>query len=218
MRILSIDCAGSGCGVCLWVDGAVCAQSVETMARGQDARLMPLIEELMAKAAWAYADLDRIAVTRGPGSFTGLRIGLACARAIGLAAEKPVLGIDRFAVHAAQQASRAKELLVVLESRRLELYTRLYAPVGQPVGEAAMQTPDEIAALVQAHPALRIAGDAQAPLATLIASALFVPPTEPEAQTCASLAASADPADPGLTPRPLYLRAPDVTMKPCEAV
>ena len=99
MMVLGIDSAGAGCGVCVWQDGRVLASAFEAMERGQDRRLVPLILEVMQKAGADFDTLDRIAVTRGPGSFTGLRIGIAAARGIGLAASKSVLGIDRFAIY-----------------------------------------------------------------------------------------------------------------------
>src|SRR5271168_4937059 len=102
MLILSLDSAGAGCGVTVWRDGKILATHAEHMERGQDQRLMPLVLEIMKKAGVTFGDLDRIAVTRGPGSFTGLRIGLAAARGIGLAANKPVIGIDRFSIFHAQ--------------------------------------------------------------------------------------------------------------------
>jgi len=211
MIILALDCAGGGCGVCVTQGNVVLALTEERMDRGQDSRLVPLIEETLAQAGVTYADLDRIAVTRGPGSFTGLRIALACARALGLAAGKPVIGIDRFVIQAAQHKGQSP-LLIALESRRLELYVRLdqNAP--------ALWPPQEIAALLKTHPALKIAGDAQETLRPLIGRSAFVGLQEPEVLTCATLAALADPADAAFAPRPLYLRAPDVTIKACEAL
>jgi tRNA threonylcarbamoyladenosine biosynthesis protein TsaB len=63
------------------------------MDRGHQERLAPLAQEVMARAGLAFADLDRIAVTLGPGSFTGLRVGLAFAKGLGLALDRPVIGL-----------------------------------------------------------------------------------------------------------------------------
>lgn len=204
MLILALDSAGSGCAACVWKDGQVLAQGEEKMERGQDSRLLPLVQEIMAKAGLSYAELDRIAATRGPGSFTGLRIGLAAARGLGLAAGKPVIGIDRFSIHRAQR-KESKELLVLLESRRLELYTRFY-PVSGVAHEPELLPPEEIEKFLAQHPGLEIAGDVSA----FSASSL-----ESEVITCAALAALADPEEAAFLPRPLYLRAPDVTIA-CE--
>src|SRR6201996_9161121 len=122
MLILSLDSAGSGCSACVWRDGKVLAEAHEAMHRGQDQRLMPLILQTLKQANVDFPQLDRIAITRGPGSFTGLRIGLAAARGIGLAAEKPVIGIDRFSIYREQVQRADKDLLVIIESKRRELY------------------------------------------------------------------------------------------------
>jgi len=212
MKLLALDCAGSGCSTCVVEDGHVLALQEETMARGQDSRLMPMIQSSLARAGLTYADLDRIAVTRGPGSFTGLRIGLACARGLGLAADKPVIGIDRFAIHHTQHQDKARDLLVVLDSRRDELYTRFY-PAGAVEAAPSALTPEEIATFLASreYPVL-IAGDAAARLEGVTAPSNVVPLTESEAVTCARLAAAlADPMASAYLPRPLYLRAPDVT-------
>ncbi len=174
------------------------------MERGQDARLIPLVQQAMAGANVSFADLDRIAVTRGPGSFTGLRIGLAAARGIGLAAEKPVVGIDRFSIHRAQR-KEARDLLVILESRRLELYTRHYPSSGV-LPEPGLSPPEEIERFLAQHTGVEIAGDVEAFKADSL---------EAEVVTCAALAALADPEGADFLPRPLYLRAPDVTIA-CE--
>ena len=210
MRILSIDCASASCAVVAWEDGQVRTQLIETMERGQDARLMPLVLAVMDQASWGFDDLDRLAVTRGPGSFTGIRIGLATARGIGFTASKPVLGVDRFAIHRAQQISSPKNLLVVLESRRQELYVRAY-PISHAPTDATMLLPDEIAAMIAQDSTMMIAGDG-AVSAGVDASRVLLA-TEPEAVTAAMLAAQAGIDDPAYLPRPYYLRAPDVTIK-----
>ncbi len=214
MLILSIDSSGGGCGTCVWQDGSVLALLEEKMERGQDARLVPMVQEVMAKAGTDFAALDRIAVTRGPGSFTGLRIGLATARGLGLAANRPVIGIDRFSIHREQQKAFVGDLLVTIESRRLELYTRLYNSSGT-AGEAAMIAPLEIASLVREKDALRIAGDARQTLANVLGPSIFLVPTESECVTCALLAERADPEKTESAPQPLYLRLPDVTLQLC---
>ncbi|MFA6280170.1 MAG: tRNA (adenosine(37)-N6)-threonylcarbamoyltransferase complex dimerization subunit type 1 TsaB [Bdellovibrionales bacterium] len=217
MRILSLDCASALCSVCLWHDGAVAAQAIEEMERGQDARLIPMVQTVMTQAGITYADLDRIAVTRGPGSFTGLRIGLATAQGIGFAAGKPVLGVDRFALYREQNKTFSKALLVVLESRRRELYCCLYPANALPL-EPALLTADEIAAKLAHDRSLMIAGDGALALAGAgVEASRFLPrSSEVEAITCARLAAEAGEGDPAFLPRPFYLRPPDVTVKRCE--
>lgn len=188
----------------------------ERMERGQDARLLPIVKAAMAEASCSFSQLDRIAVTRGPGSFTGLRIGLAAARGLGLASRKPVIGIDRFSIYAADNPEETSPFLVVLESRRLELYTRLYR-VPQQGEEPALRAPDEIIALMKNDPRMKIAGDARGTLKTSVPAEAFTPATQEETIVCAALAAKASPDDVSFLPRPLYLRAPDVTFSACKA-
>ncbi len=212
MYILSLDSAGNACSACVWCDGRVLAEAREEMARGQDARLVPLTQNVMAKAGMTFDGLDRIAVTRGPGSFTGLRIGLAAARGFGLAANKPVVGVDRFMLYREQFNKADYDLLVVLESKRLELYCRLYPAQGKPQ-EACMLPPEDIAALVHKNTRLKIAGDAQEKMREFVLSDVeILSLRESEAATCALLASWADMNDPAFLPRPYYLRPPDVTL------
>lgn len=206
MLILSLDSAGGSCGACVWRDGNTLAAAEDVMERGQDQRLMPLILEIMKKANIAFEALDRIAVTRGPGSFTGLRIGLAAARGIGLAAGKPVVGIDRFSIFHAQAAIPGKNLLVLINAKRKELFCRFY-PASGAAHEAIMMTPEDILAFLKDKPEAIVTGDI-----TLPGLPSFQKPAEPETVTCAALAARAKPGGPTVLPRPLYLRAPDVTL------
>ena len=195
MLILSIDSAGSGCGVCVWQDGQVLSQSIEHMQRGQDARLMPMVVNAMEKAKKTFIDLDRIAVTRGPGSFTGLRVGLAAARGIGLAASKPVLGIDRFAIYHAEHAG--KDVLTVIDSKRAEFFCKFFSANGA-ADEAVLMTQAQIGAFMKDHLSTVLVGDTVASNINVVA-------------TSASLASIADVGHANYLPRPLYLRAPDVT-------
>ena len=215
MIVLAIDSAAAGCGVCVWQDGRILASVQEKMERGQDSRLVPLIQETLAGTGLTFADLDRIAVTRGPGSFTGLRIGLATARGIGLAAGKPIIGVDRFSIYRAQLAARKEAILIVLESKRQELYTRYFPSYGQ-AQTARLMTPEEIAVQVQSHHDILIVGDAIETLRGAVDRHVFDEMATPEVETCALLASVADPVDPQYLPRPLYLRAPDVTIQVCD--
>jgi tRNA threonylcarbamoyladenosine biosynthesis protein TsaB len=184
-------------------DGDVLALAHESMERGQDQRLMPLILDVMKKAGVEFDALDRIAVTRGPGSFTGIRIGLAAARGLGLATGKPVIGIDRFNIYREQTKTPNKNLLVVINARRKEMFCRFY-PARSEAAEPIMVTPEEIAAFLERHSGTVVAGDAPFPG--------VVVPQENEAVTAAMLASSANADDIEHLPRPLYIRPPDVTM------
>lgn len=206
MIVLCIDSAGAGCAACVWQDGKVISISSEKMERGQDARLVPLVLEVMKAANVSFDVTDKIAVTRGPGSFTGLRVGISAARGLGLASNKPVIGIDRFSIYEKQYPARA--ILTALDSRRLELFCKLSNS-----DDAQLLTPTEIAALLKKRPDLKIAGDAENILKPVIQdSSLFLPKIEEEVVTGASIAAAISHNDSDFLPRPLYLRQPDVTI------
>jgi tRNA threonylcarbamoyladenosine biosynthesis protein TsaB len=107
MRVLAFDCAVSGLGVAVLRDGARLAGRMEE-GRDQAARLLPAIEAVLADAATDRRDLDLIAVTVGPGSFTGVRVGLAAARGLGVGLGVPLAGVATTAVLLAQAAPAAQ--------------------------------------------------------------------------------------------------------------
>src|SRR5438105_4638346 len=103
MRVLAIDTALDACSVAVLDTqrAAITASETREMVRGHAEALMPMIARVMDRAATEFADLDRIAVTVGPGSFTGLRVGIAAARGIALAAAKPAVGLTTLSGFAA---------------------------------------------------------------------------------------------------------------------
>jgi tRNA threonylcarbamoyladenosine biosynthesis protein TsaB len=113
----------------------------EDMAQGQAERIFPAIDELLTRNGIAYADLTRIAVTTGPGSFTGLRIGLSAARGLGLALGIPVIGVPNLT--ALSLVTRCDATAVLLDARRDEAYFQLFSGPAIPVGEPALLLMDE---------------------------------------------------------------------------
>src|SRR5471032_2001839 len=111
MLILAIDTALDACAAgVLDTDAArMIAQESQAMKRGHAEALMPLIARVIREAGIAFAALDRIAVTTGPCSFTGLRVGLSAARGIALAANKPVVGVTTLTAYAAPVVSESGE-------------------------------------------------------------------------------------------------------------
>ena len=129
--LLAIDTAAPRLQLALLDAGGRLETLSEDMATGQAERLFPALAELLARAGGAYADLDRIAVTTGPGSFTGLRIGLSAARGLGLALGLPVLGIP--SLLALSLRAPAGPVAVLLDARRDEASRRSSArPAGRP--------------------------------------------------------------------------------------
>ncbi|MGQ0676762.1 MAG: tRNA (adenosine(37)-N6)-threonylcarbamoyltransferase complex dimerization subunit type 1 TsaB, partial [Rhodospirillales bacterium] len=106
--ILAFDCAGAACSVVLWQKGRVLARRAQASRHGQAEILLPMIEAALAEAGLSYGALAAIATTQGPGSFTGLRAGLAAARGLKLATGLPAIGVSTFdaAAHATALVER----------------------------------------------------------------------------------------------------------------
>ncbi len=120
MRILGLDAAGAACSAALIEEGRVLARECAAMEHGHAEALVPMLLRVMAGRP--FADLDGIGVTRGPGGFTGIRVALATARGLGLAAARPVLGVTSFAAVARSLSPPpGLRLLVLIESKRRDL-------------------------------------------------------------------------------------------------
>jgi tRNA threonylcarbamoyladenosine biosynthesis protein TsaB len=148
MLILAIDTALDACaaGVLDTDSSKLIAQESQPMKRGHAEALMPLIARVMQQSGIGFASLDRIVVTTGPGSFTGLRVGLSAARGLALAAKKPVVGVTTLTAYAAPVVSQNAERPVIsaIDARHDQLYfqvvsgdgTSLIRPRVAPVEEA----------------------------------------------------------------------------------
>ncbi len=220
MTLLAVDSAGAACSAAAWRGGRVVAVRRMATERGHAVHLAPLAGAVLAEAGIAAATLDAVVATVGPGSFTGLRVGLALAQGMALGAGVSALGISSFLVHAAAAPGRPDglPLVVVLDSRRDELFFQLFAPVGE---EPFMASPGEaarrLATRFGAGASIGLAGDAP----SLLAEALLALGARPvvlragPADAAMVAAAAAERLDQGqalLAPRPVYLRAPDVTV------
>lgn len=219
--LLALDCAGSACSAALWRRGDVAARRFAVMKHGQAERLLAMTAEVMAEAKLGFAGLDAIAVTIGPGSFTGLRVGLAAARGLGLATARPVLGITSFAAVAAglPMAERdGRDVLVALDTRREDLFAQQLGLDLRPRARARLAMPGDLVRDLPPGPLL-IAGDGAAVLAPLLPAGadirLAAGSPHADAAHVAAFAArilasgGSGPEGPASTPNPLYLRPPD---------
>ncbi len=218
MALLAVECATNACSAALWLDGGPGPRRYRPMRRGHAEALIPMAQAVMEAAGLAYTDLDAVAVTTGPGAFTGIRIGLAAARGIALAAGLPLIGVTTLeAIAAAQQAGDA-HLLVALDSKRDDIYVQLFGPDGAPLTAPRAVLCDPVALRVPDGPDLVLAGDAADRVAAALAGRDPPPrrlggPDLPDAAIVARLAArrfaDSPPRPDAPPPAALYLRPPD---------
>src|SRR3954453_3155610 len=147
MLILAIDTALDACAAAVLDTsaGGVIALESQAMKRGHAEALMPLIARVMKASGVAFAALDRITATTGPGSFTGLRVGLSAARGIGLAAGKPVVGITTLTAYAAPVVSETGEAPVIaaIDARHDHVYFQAVSGSGSSLVRPAVIPIDE---------------------------------------------------------------------------
>jgi len=212
MKLLAVDTALGGCSVALLEDGEIRAHIFEAMDRGHAERLTPMVDEAMQRAGEVFAALDRLAVTTGPGTFTGQRVGLAFMRGLRLALKIPLHGVTTLeAIAAAAMAqTRRQACAVIHDARRAEAYLLLRR------GDAVIQEPvvlplaDALTRIRDFGPcALAGTGAVQAQEA-LGPEFVLSDMRQPDALWVARLAA--EQPVPETAPGPLYLRAPDAKL------
>lgn len=220
MNILGLDTCFESCSVAAGAgiggSKARLEARFEPMATGQAERLLPMVDETMAAAGLAFADLERVAVTVGPGSFTGMRIGVAAARGLSLALGIPIVTLTSFEVMALGPSlapHKGGGFAIAMDARRGQVYFQLFAAGAVPDSAAPrLVTINEAAALLGDGPAVFVAGSG----ASLVVEAMRVmgheatavlPGLLPDMGAALQFAAATSPA--GAPPRPLYLRAPD---------
>lgn len=215
MRILAIDTALSACSACLYETGATEPLVRETipMERGHAEALLPLIDRVVSQVDGGFGTLSRVAVTVGPGSYTGLRVGIAAARAIGLAAGIPVVGVATLSAYLAplMTGERRGLFTAAIDAKHGQMYIQAIGAGGRAIIPPGVMGYREAVRLLGSGPIL-VAGTAAAALAAE-ARAQGVEVTAiddspgPDIAWVARIGAMADPAQ--ALPKPLYLREPD---------
>ena len=212
--ILAIDTASTLCAACVWdADaGRELGRCVEDIGKGHAERLMGVIDAALAQAGIAYADITAIAVSVGPGSFTGIRVGVSAARGLALALNVPAHGVTTLSAIAetARQEFPDRRIVAAIDAKRDELYVEDHAPDGE-LKAGPMIVPHVEAGALQRDPSPVLAGSGGG----ILAAALGVDSrdiAEPDATT-ADIAVYARLAAVGRIanspPSPLYLRGPD---------
>jgi len=198
----------------------VAAEKYECLARGHAEAVVPMVASVMADSGLRYDQLDAIAVTIGPGTFTGIRIGLAAARGLALASSRPMVGITTLEAIAHGAQANKRSVLVLLDARKGQLYAQLFDWTLKPVAPPSVLATQNIRSLKPSGQYI-VAGTGVA-LARPHLLAATVPEDDiifdtgagfPRAAIVARIASTREPRPP-TTIRPLYLRAPDAVFPP----
>jgi tRNA threonylcarbamoyladenosine biosynthesis protein TsaB len=217
--VLAFDTAQGALSAAVHDDEGTLASAFELRTRGHAEELMPMLETVLAEAALGFADLNALAVTIGPGTFTGLRAGLAAARGLALARELPLVGITTLEAIAADVVAGDDEVIVAaFDAKRGEVYLQAFDAAHAPLTEPALVAVADVAALLP-HRKLLLVGTGAALLEVTLHGfdrRLADAPAQPHADAVARLALQRLEAK-GLdafrvAPAPLYIRAPDAKL------
>lgn len=218
MKVLALDTATAACSVAVMCDGGIRAHRHVTMDRGHAEALMPMVEQAMTVARLAYADLDLLATTVGPGTFTGLRVGLAAARGLALATRLPIVGVttlEALAHGVPREARAGRAVVAVIDARRGEVYVQGFAADLTPLDEPEVVDSEAAASAIPAGPVVLVGDGAEIVAARLARPrhgiTIAATPRLPDAAHVAALAVdrfAAAAAQPRRAPGPLYLRPP----------
>ena len=214
MNLLSINTAFPACDVAVFDHGRVAAQHTEQMTRGQDARLATLCDELLQQAGLAMADLHRMAVVTGPGSFTGVRVGVAFARGLALALDIPCIGVT--SLEAAMPPGFRGPTLGALPAQvrppELTYWTQNF-DLGEAVEPPIERGLDDLVGDLNQQP-IPLFGFGLEAIASEALN-VTITPSSTSAVTAGKAAIEMDPEK--HPPIPVYARAPDATpMKPVD--
>jgi len=221
--VLALDSAGLGCSAVVAIGETVLGAERLQAVHGQAERLLPMVEAVMRKAQLSASALDIIGTTIGPGSFTGVRVGLAAAHGIALATHARLIGVTGFEAVAAGMAASAHDrgsgfLLVALESRREDLYIQLFDHVHGPLRAPTAVMPaalDEVLCGFIGSTPLLVAGDAAQRAANVLSRRPGTKVAEGSAPDATGVLQAVlrcwRTGEQGVKPLPLYLRPPDVT-------
>jgi tRNA threonylcarbamoyladenosine biosynthesis protein TsaB len=211
LKLLAVDTALGACSVALLEGDRVLAHRHQLMDRGHAEALAPMVEDAMRDAGTGFATLGRLAVTTGPGTFTGQRVGLAFMRGLRIALRIPLVGITTLAAMA--QAAKAEtglaHAIALHDARRNEVYIEIDDTL-----PPAVMLFEEAVALLGAVPGdepIAIAGTAASRVCDALAKRVVLSSVrQPDALWVARLAMNAEISN--SPPRPLYLRAPDAKL------
>ncbi|MGZ5921369.1 MAG: tRNA (adenosine(37)-N6)-threonylcarbamoyltransferase complex dimerization subunit type 1 TsaB [Rhizomicrobium sp.] len=207
-KLLAVDTALGACSVAVLDGDRVLAHRFQEMTRGHAEPLAPMVDEAMRHAGIAFAALDRLAVTTGPGTFTGQRVGLAFMRGLRVGLKKPLIGVTTLeAMAAATDADRAA---AIHDAKRDEAYLLLWENGATILAPTVMAFDDAVARIRAFGPCALCGTGAEAAGAKLGRGFVLTDIRQPDALQVARLAMTRPVPD--RPPAPLYLRAPDAKL------
>jgi tRNA threonylcarbamoyladenosine biosynthesis protein TsaB len=215
MRVLAIDTALAACSAAILdtSQGGIVASASLPMTRGHAEALIPLLGRVTVEARMMFRNFDRVVVTTGPGSFTGLRVGIAAARGIALAIGKPAVGLSTLSAYAAPYLADddTAPVIVAIDARHQHVYLEVFGPGGRTIVTPRLAPLREAARAAAGTPARIIGSAAQAvadALAPTDATPILVDPRgAPDIDWVARMGAALPEGQ--SPPKPQYLRAPD---------
>ncbi|MEG3617044.1 tRNA (adenosine(37)-N6)-threonylcarbamoyltransferase complex dimerization subunit type 1 TsaB [Magnetovibrio sp. PR-2] len=219
--ILALDCTTTGCSAAVMDGNCTLALDAREMARGQAEVLLPMIEGVLKEADRLPKDLCAVAITRGPGAFTGMRIGLSTARAYALALGIPCIGVTTLEAVAANVGADERQghvILAAIESKRADIYVQLFDEDLKALNEPTAAEGQAIAAMIDGQGPVICVGDASGRAQEMAAPhggdlKLSSAPALPDARLVGQIALSRfDGAKSFDPPAPLYLRPPDAKL------
>jgi tRNA threonylcarbamoyladenosine biosynthesis protein TsaB len=203
MLILGLTSSTAAVGVALARDGELLSVRQRRTDRRHAEELTPMLTEVLAEGAVSVGELDRIAVDVGPGRFTGMRVGLATARALAFAVDCPVVGVTSLELLAASMSKRP--VVAIIDARRKEVFQQVFLEDG---GGAVARVGSPADLIGDVPEGATLVGDGADRYHELYGSAVHVG-VDPSAAVLVRLAADR-PAMPGHRIEPMYLRDPDV--------
>jgi tRNA threonylcarbamoyladenosine biosynthesis protein TsaB len=235
MNILAIDTSMQACSVAVLANGDKRQISCvyEEIERGHAERLLLMVDETLVKSGLDIKHIGQFAVSRGPGTFTGVRIGIAAARGLALACKKPLIGVGTLQILAARvlfeqpnlaaqpQNGKVRHLGIAVDARRGEIYWQSFDLTGKPLSEPLALTPQTVASLIEkSGHSYVLAGSGVQLIAPLLTKAAIPFTTahnslQPDAARLAEIIAELPHSDssPRQSASPLYLRPADAKIQ-----
>lgn len=230
MRVLALDTSTTACSAAIGDSenrqACIVARRFDIMERGQSEALAPMVQAVLRDVGCGVRDMDCIAVTTGPGAFTGVRIGLSMARSLGLSANIPIVGVSTMhavasAVPVAQR--RNAHILVIMDTKREDVYVQTFDTAVEAVTEPNIALPQDLPAFVATVPdgiPTIVTGDAVARIRVHLPErtsdiSVLEGNAVPDAAVVAEIAlSSGPPARHTPPPKPIYLRSPYAKISP----